>query len=47
MVDNHNFTYCSSCYDNWEKTKPFGFCNKCWEAHGRPKGMENECHKSI
>ena len=31
--------YCGICYTTPD-IKPFGFCEKCWIKHGRPKGMK-------
>ena len=36
-LGNHNFMYCGICYKVGDKT--FGFCELCWIAHGRLKGM--------
>jgi hypothetical protein len=36
-IGNHNFIYCGICYA-WGD-KPFGFCELCWIAHGRPQAM--------
>ncbi len=38
MVGSHNFMYCGICY--MEGERPFGFCELCWVAHGRPPSME-------
>ena len=36
-IGNHNFMYCGVCYKDGER--PFGFCELCWIAHGKPLGV--------
>jgi len=37
-VGNHNFMFCGLCY--LEGKRAWGFCELCWLAHGKPKGMD-------
>jgi len=37
------FEYLGCCYATpIEELKPFGFCEKCWEANGKPMAMKGE-----
>jgi len=36
---SHDFTYCGHCYSA-DADKPFGFCDDCWEGHGKPMAVE-------
>ena len=33
------YIYCGHCYAT-DSNKPFGFCDDCWEAHGKPQAVK-------
>jgi len=36
-LGTHHFMFCGVCYK--DGIRPYGFCELCWIAHGKPLGV--------